>query len=53
MPELKDPRPAARFIFDATVGALKSGTDVDSCTALVAKADHRFAASFAAAHKVI
>ncbi len=46
MPVLKDPRPAARSIFDATVGALKSGADVDSCTALVAKADRSFEANF-------
>jgi hypothetical protein len=42
----KDPRPAAQFIFDATVTTLTGGTDVDSCTALVAKADRHFEATF-------
>jgi Fe-S-cluster containining protein len=46
MHELKDPRPAAQFIFDLTVSTLKSGTDVDACTALVAKADRKFEATF-------
>jgi Fe-S-cluster containining protein len=46
MDELEDPRAAGRFVFDTTVSALKSGTDVDSCTSLVAKADRRFEATF-------
>ena len=46
MDEIKDPRAAERFIFDVTVTTLKSGTDVDSCTALVAKADRSFEATF-------
>jgi Fe-S-cluster containining protein len=46
MPELKDPRPAAQFIFDATVTTLKNGTDVDACTSLIARADRRFDARF-------
>jgi Fe-S-cluster containining protein len=45
MHELEDPRAAAQFIFDATVTTLKSGTDADSCAALVAKADRRFEAT--------
>jgi Fe-S-cluster containining protein len=46
MRELTDPRAAEQFIFDATVSTLKRGTDVDSCTALVAKADRGFEATF-------
>jgi Fe-S-cluster containining protein len=46
MDELKDSRPAAQFIFDVTVSTLKRGTDVDSCTALVAKADRKFEETF-------
>ena len=46
MHELTDPRAAAQFIFDVTVSTLKNATDVDSCTALVAKADRRFEATF-------
>jgi Fe-S-cluster containining protein len=46
MHELEDPRAAAKFIFDVTVSTLKSGTDVDSCTSLVATVDRRFEATF-------
>jgi Fe-S-cluster containining protein len=46
MDKAKDSRPAARFIFDVTVSALKRGTDVDSCTSLVAKADRKFEETF-------
>jgi Fe-S-cluster containining protein len=46
MHDLDDPRAAAKFVFEATVTTLKSGTDVDSCTALVAKVDRRFEATF-------
>ena len=46
MHELTDPRAAAAFIRDVTDSTLRSGTDVDSCTALVAKADRRFEATF-------
>jgi hypothetical protein len=38
---LKEPREAAQFIFEVTVSSLKSGTDADSCTSLVANADPR------------
>jgi len=47
MHELTDPRAAEEFIRDVTASTLKNGTDVDSCTALVAKADRRFEATFA------
>ena len=46
MHELDDPGAAQKFIFDVTLSTLKSGTDVDSCTALVARADRRFEATF-------
>jgi Fe-S-cluster containining protein len=46
MHELEDPRAASKFIFDITVSTLKDGTDVDSCTALVARADARFESTF-------
>jgi Fe-S-cluster containining protein len=46
MHELTDPRAATQFIRDVTASTLKNGTDVDSCTALVAKADRRFEATF-------
>jgi Fe-S-cluster containining protein len=46
MREPEDPRAEARFIFDVTTSTLKGGTDVDSCTALVAKADQRVDATF-------
>jgi Fe-S-cluster containining protein len=46
VPELEDPREAAQLIFDVTVSTLKSSTDADACTALVAKADQRFEATF-------
>ena len=46
MDEPAEPRAVGRFIHDVTVSTLKSGTDVDSCTSLVAKADRRFEASF-------
>jgi Fe-S-cluster containining protein len=44
--ELKNPRTAAQFIFEVTVGALKGSTDEDSCAALVATADRSFDATF-------
>jgi Fe-S-cluster containining protein len=46
MDELKDPRVAEQFIFDAIVNELKGSTDVDSCRSLVAKSDRRFEAAF-------
>ena len=46
MDKPKDSRPAAQFIFNVTVATLKRGTDVDSCTALVAKADRKFEETF-------
>jgi Fe-S-cluster containining protein len=46
MHELEDPRAVGQFIFDATVSTLKSGTAMDSCTALVAQADRRLEATF-------
>jgi Fe-S-cluster containining protein len=46
MDETKDPRVAEQYIVDAAVTTLKGGTDVDSCTSLVAKADRRFEATF-------
>jgi hypothetical protein len=46
MPEFKDPRPAAQFIFAVAVSTLKNGTDVDSCAALIAKADRKFESTF-------
>jgi Fe-S-cluster containining protein len=46
MHEPDDPLAAGQFIFDVTVSTLKGGTDVDSCTSLVAKADRRFEATF-------
>jgi Fe-S-cluster containining protein len=44
--ELKNPRATAQFIFDVTVSALKSSTDGDACTSLVAKADRSIDATF-------
>jgi Fe-S-cluster containining protein len=44
--ELEDPRAASKFVFDVTVSTFKNGTDVDSCTALVAKTDKRIEATF-------
>jgi Fe-S-cluster containining protein len=44
--ELKNPRAAAQFIFEVTVSTLERSTDEDSCTALVAKADRSFDATF-------
>lgn len=46
MHEPEDPRPAAQFIFEVAISTLKRGTDVDSCTALVAKADRKFDQTF-------
>ena len=46
MHEFDDPRATEKFISDLTASKLKSSTDVDSCTALVAKADRRFEATF-------
>jgi Fe-S-cluster containining protein len=46
MHELEDPAATAQFIFDVTAGTLKGGTDAGSCTALLAKADARFDATF-------
>ncbi len=46
MHELEDPRATESFISDLTARTLKSSTDVDSCKALVAKADRRFEATF-------
>jgi Fe-S-cluster containining protein len=46
MQDVEDPRATGQFIFDVVVSTLKSGTDVDSCAALVAKADRRFEAAF-------
>src|ERR1700733_5751787 len=46
MHELTDPRAAAQFIREVTASTLKNGTDVDSCTALVATTDRRFEATF-------
>jgi Fe-S-cluster containining protein len=46
MDELKDPYVPAEFIFDITTSTLKGNTEVDSCVALVAKADRKFEATF-------
>jgi Putative zinc- or iron-chelating domain len=46
MDEVDDPRASGRFVFDVTVSTLKTGTDVDSCTSLVAKAGAGFEKTF-------
>jgi Fe-S-cluster containining protein len=46
MHELEDAEAAARFIFETTLGTLKDGTEVDSCTSLLAKSDERLATIF-------
>jgi Fe-S-cluster containining protein len=44
--ELEDPRLAAKLIYEATVSALKGGSDAGSCKTLVAMVDQRFEATF-------
>src|ERR1700761_4980852 len=51
MSEPEDTSAAAQFIFGVTSSTLKGGTGVESCTALVARADQRVDATFARLRK--